>query len=61
MADPVNALKLRVKAAKADHDLHVALLVKREKLTKAEAVVMAYLDGLGGLNDRLNPPKPSAN
>lgn len=55
----INALKIRIKAVKLDHDLHVALLMKREKLSKADAVVMAYLDGLGALHDRLNPPAPA--
>lgn len=52
----VNGMKTRIKAAKLDHDLHVALLMKREKLSKPEAIVMAYLDGLTGLQDRLDGP-----
>lgn len=52
----INALKIRIKAAKLDHDLHVALLMKREKLSKPDAIVMAYLDGIIGLQDRLNGP-----
>ncbi|MHA6692267.1 hypothetical protein [Devosia sp. A449] len=59
MATEVSALKIRCKAAKLDHDLHVALVMKREKLSKPDAIVMAYLDGPMGLHDRLNPPKPS--
>ena len=48
--------KTRIKAAKLDHDLHIALLMRREGLSKPDAIVLAYLDGLLGLNDRLNPP-----
>lgn len=55
----INALKVRAKAAKLDHDLHVALLMKKEKLSKSDAIVMAYLDGLSGLNDRLNVTAPA--
>ncbi|HEY8577064.1 MAG TPA: hypothetical protein VIL88_12070 [Devosia sp.] len=59
MADEVNkGIKERVKRAKLDHDLHVALLMKREGLSKPDATVMAYLDGLNGLNDRLNLKEP---
>ncbi|QCS37247.1 hypothetical protein [Tortoise microvirus 74] len=54
----VNGLKVRIKAAKLDHELHVALLMKREGLSKPDATVMAYLDGLNGLNDRLNLKEP---
>lgn len=59
MADDVkNGMKIRIKAAKLDHDLHVALLMKRDGLSKSDAIVMAYLDGLQGLNDRLNAKEP---
>lgn len=51
---PVDGVKTRIKAAKLDHDLHVAFLMKREKLSKPDAIVLAYLDGLLGLEDRLN-------
>ncbi|QCS37238.1 hypothetical protein [Tortoise microvirus 73] len=55
---PVNGLRERVKRAKTDHDLHVLLLMKREGLSKSDAIVMAYLDGLNGLQDRLNLKEP---
>lgn len=51
-------LKKRIKAAKLDHDLHIAVIMKREGLSKPDAVVLAYLDGLLGLDARLNPPAP---
>lgn len=39
-------VKARIKAAKVKHELHVNLLMVRLGLSKADAVVMAYLDGL---------------
>lgn len=34
-----------VKAYKADHDLHVALLMKKHGFTKSQATVAAYATG----------------
>ena len=51
-------LKRRVKTARASHDLHVALLMHKLKLSKPDATILAYLDGALGLNDRLNEKEP---
>lgn len=48
----------RIKASRLDHDLHVALLMKRLKLSKPDAIVMAYLDGRLGLEPRLEGQVP---
>lgn len=40
-------------AWRTNHDLHVLLLMKQEKLSKGAAVVQAYHEGVDGLNKRL--------
>lgn len=51
--------KARIKAGKLDYELHVALLMKRAKLSKPDAIVAAYLDGPLALDALMNPaPKP---
>ena len=52
------ALKDRVKKARTAHDLHVGLLMHQQGLSKADAIILAYLDGALGLNDRLQPREP---
>ena len=47
-----------MKTARASHDLHVALLMHKLKLSKPDATILAYLDGALGLNDRLNEKEP---
>lgn len=46
--------KKRVKAARNGHDLHVSLLMHKLGLSKPDAVIMAYLDGHMGLEQRLH-------
>lgn len=53
-------LKKRIKAARLDHDVHVLLLMKREKLSKPDALILAYLDGVLGLADRLEGKQPGS-
>lgn len=60
-------VKKRIKEARNDHDIHILALMRGQKMTKSEAMVMAYLDGPLGLDDRLsqanrksNPAKPEA-
>lgn len=48
--------KKRLKAAKANHDLHVLLLMRQQNLSKTEATLLAYLDGVLGLDQRLSAP-----
>lgn len=47
------ALNERIRQAKNNHDLHVLLLMRKLKLSKSQAIVMAYLDGLQGLDARI--------
>lgn len=35
------------------HDLHVLMIMEKNGLTKAQAVVQAYHEGVDGLNKRL--------
>lgn len=51
-------VKARIKASKTKHDLHVLVLMEREGLSKAEATVLAYLQGYEALSDQL-APKPA--
>lgn len=51
-------LKKRIKAKRLDHDLHVALLMKRHGLSKPDALILAYLDGVLGLEARLAQQAP---
>lgn len=52
-------VKSRIKASKTKHDLHVLVLMEREDLSKAEATVLAYLQGYEALSDQLAPkPEP---
>lgn len=46
--------KARVKAAKNDFNLHLALIM-REGTSKPDAAVLAYSEGKAGLSARLNP------
>lgn len=46
--------KARVKAAKNDFNLHVALIMRGEA-SKPDAAILAYSEGKAGLNARLNP------
>lgn len=50
---PVLTDKKAVQNWKANHDLHVLLIIKQNGLTKSQAVVQAYHEGLDGLNKRL--------
>lgn len=54
--------KSRVKLARNQHDVHVGLLMMHQGLSKADALVMAYLDGFTGFSARLapTPAKPEA-
>lgn len=38
---------------RTNHDLHVLMIMKRHDLTKAQAIVQAYHEGVDGLNKRL--------
>lgn len=40
--------------AKRDHDLHVALIMRKEDVTKSHALVIAYREGQLGLSKRLD-------
>jgi len=40
-----------------DFDLHVGLVLKQDKLTKAKAIIQAYKEGTEGLNARLGQMK----
>lgn len=42
-------------AWKANNDLHVLLVIKQDGLSKSQAVVQAYFEGVDGLNKRLDP------
>lgn len=53
------AIKRRIKLARNQHDVHVGLLMLNEGLSKPDAIVMAYLDGYGGLAARMVPPDPA--
>lgn len=51
---PTTTLDKSAKAAwKTNHDLHVLLIMKKHGLSKADAVVQAYHEGIEGLNKRL--------
>lgn len=39
---------------KRDHDLHVALIMRKEDVTKSHALVIAYREGQLGLSKRLD-------
>lgn len=58
MLDEAEHLSKRLKAAKPNFDLHVLLLMKQKKLTKPEAIWLAYLDGPLGLEARLAGRQP---
>lgn len=45
----VKAEKKAFAQAKTDHDLHVLLLMKKFDMSKANALVRAYVDGRGGI------------
>lgn len=46
----------KAKAAwRQNHDLHVMLLMRRHKLSKADAQVQAYFEGVDGLKKLENP------
>ena len=45
--------KTAAKKWRTKHDLHVALLMEKHGLSKADAVVQAYHEGVEGLNKRL--------
>lgn len=49
--------RTRARAAKTRHDLHVGLLMHEFGLAKPDAIALAYVEGLMGLDDRL-PKKP---
>nr|QJB21597.1 MAG: hypothetical protein [Microvirus sp.] len=38
---------------RTNHDLHVLMIMNKHGLTKAQAVVQAYHEGVEGLNKRL--------
>lgn len=38
---------------RTNHDLHVLMIMNKHGLTKAQAVVQAYHEGVDGLNKRL--------
>lgn len=40
--------------AKRDHELHVALIMRKEDVTKSHALVIAYREGQIGLSKRLD-------
>lgn len=40
-------------AVKANHDLHVLLLMRQAGISKSKATVLAYHEGEAGLNTRL--------
>lgn len=53
-ATPAPTLDKTAKAAwKTNHDLHVLLIQKKHGLSKADASVQAYHEGIEGLNKRL--------
>lgn len=39
---------------RTNHDLHVLLLMKQHGLTKGQATVQAYCEGVEGLNARMD-------
>ena len=54
--DAVGTVKLDKKglaAAKSNHDLHVLLVIRQDKVSKSAALVIAYTEGAPGLNTRL--------
>lgn len=54
--DPLGAGKLDKKAiakAKADHDLHVLLIIRQDEISKSKAITIAYAEGAAGLKERL--------
>lgn len=50
---PVLTDKKAVQNWRANHDLHILLIIKQNGLTKSQAVVQAYHEGHEGLNKRL--------
>lgn len=48
-------LKKVAKKAKPDFALHI-LLIQKQGFTKAEAIAVAYVEGLDGLSARLGNP-----
>lgn len=56
---------LNDKKAKAawrnNHDLHVMLIVKQEGVSKGDAAVLAYHEGVQGLSERMfGAPSPAS-
>lgn len=48
-------MKQVVKSNKNDMTLHVALIMKSDEISKSDALVVAYAEGVSGLRTRLNP------
>lgn len=42
-----------VGATKEDYDLHVLLIMRKDRVTKSKALLIAYQEGIAGLTNRL--------
>lgn len=56
MADEVKSVVLDKKAIpewRTNHDLHVLLIMRKDKMSKPNAIVQAYHEGIDGLKKRM--------
>lgn len=60
MANVIPATPKAIEAKqKLDYELHVALIMRTERLSKSRAVFRAYTEGPSGLDKRLLPASPA--